>query len=93
MDSTSVGNCLMMMVMASPKAKPRSAGRDTKLATPPRRNSDARPNNTPTINTASVASVIRSATVPPRVASEAAKIAAEEEVAETIANRLRPKIQ
>ena len=98
---SSLGNCLTMMVTARPKAKPRSTGREMKPDSEPSRNSERPRKMTPTIATSAVAKVSRMAgsRVGPAVpielpsispASAAARIAAAEEVGETIAKRLRP---
>ena len=85
------------MVSARPKAKPRSTGREMKPDRLPSRNS-ARPRKmTPTSATSAVASaafIAGSAAAPRplvvRPAILAARIAADEDVGETTAKRLRP---
>ena len=89
------GSCLMMIVAASPKAKPRSTGRETNPARPPSRNSPSAVNITPTINVIAVASASWpilpiSCGAAARLPSAAARIDADELVADTTANRLRP---
>ncbi|MCY1244565.1 hypothetical protein D9M72_576510 [compost metagenome] len=87
------GNCLMMMVIARPKAKPRSTGREMKPARFPSRSSDAVTNRTPVSATITVTSAILSVVDPGSVAIVAARMAAEDDVGDTMAKRLLPKME
>ena len=89
----SLGNCLTMMVTARPKANPRNTGREMNPDRLPRRNSDSARKITPTKPTNAVASASFMAGSTPAAVSppiDAAKIAAEDDVGDTTAKRLRP---
>ena len=87
-----LGNCFMVIRMARPKAKPRSTGREITLDRAPSRVAAASRNSRPTRATVMATSSIFCAGVTESVASIAARIAAEEDVGETTAKRLWPKM-
>jgi hypothetical protein len=74
------------------KGKPRSTGRETNPARLPSRASASAANSSPASRVSAVTlAFIACAPLPPaRLASAAARMAADEDVGETTANRLRP---
>ena len=85
------GSWRMMITKARPKVKPRSTGLAMKADNPPIRATPAIRKNAPVSNTSPMASASRWVASPPASkAVVAASTAAEEEVAETMAKRLRP---
>ena len=85
------GACLMTIVSASPKAKPRRTGREMKSARPPRRAMPAIRKATPVKMTRPKASAsFWVSSAPGKEATAAARIAADEEVGAVMAKRLRP---
>ncbi|OIQ68120.1 hypothetical protein GALL_502900 [mine drainage metagenome] len=87
---TTVGNCLTMIVVAMPKAKPRNTGREIRLVRLPARTSAATTKKTPVSSTAAVATIAFASAESCIAAKVAARIAAADEVVETMAKRLRP---
>ncbi len=85
------GNCLMTMVSASPKVKPRSTGRAMKSDMPPSRAAPASMNSTPAaITSAAVRAICTAALAAGSASTVATSTAADDDVAETIAKRLVP---
>jgi len=84
------GSWPTMMVIARPKVKPRSTGRETKPVRLPSRRPPAARKHRLTSPTAIVASASLTSGSPGAVASTAPRIAADEEVGDMIAKRLRP---
>jgi hypothetical protein len=87
---TSAGIWRMMMVSARPKAKPRSTGRATNPARLPSRAAASPMNSMPTSRVKAVALAAVMPLPADRLARLAARIAAEDDVGDTTANRLRP---
>ncbi len=79
------------MVTAMPKLKPRSTGREMKLASPPARARPAMRKNAPAARTAAAVMAADCAGRPCIEISKAPRIAADEEVGATMAKRLRPQ--
>ncbi|MNG04165.1 hypothetical protein D3C84_872780 [compost metagenome] len=89
--STMLATCLRMMVTASPTAKPRSTGLAMNEVTLPSLNNPANRKKPPVISTRPIARLMRKAGSPlASVAVAAARTAADDEVADTMANRLVP---
>ena len=84
------GNCLMAIVSASPKVKPRSTGRAMKSDIPPSRPTPARMNSKPVAMMSADASVSAVPALPGSDSTVANSTAADDEVADTIAKRLDP---
>ena len=86
---TMTGSCLRIMVAAKPKAKPRSTGREMKADSAPSLSAAAM-RKAPTMATTTVAIAKRMAVSGDIAASDAPRIAAEDDVGATIAKRLLP---